>query len=90
MSSLMGGQADGTEDMFAKLESMREVITEVNSQFKDPVRTPFITSNVQSQPDIVPETPLFYPGKNHIRVCLYIRVPVPVRDRASDPRAHCI
>ena len=40
MSSLMGGQADGTEDMFAKLESMREVITEVNSQFKDPVRTP--------------------------------------------------
>jgi arsenite-transporting ATPase len=41
MSSLMGGQADGTDDMFAKLESMREVITEVNSQFKDPVRISF-------------------------------------------------
>jgi hypothetical protein len=39
MSSLMGGQAEATEDMFSKLESMRAVITEVNTQFKDPVRT---------------------------------------------------
>ena len=38
MTSLMGGQADAPEDMFAKLESMRAVITEVNTQFKDPVR----------------------------------------------------
>ncbi|KAH9996617.1 arsenical pump-driving ATPase [Russula vinacea] len=38
MSTLMGGQADATEDMFSKLESMRAVITEVNTQFKDPVR----------------------------------------------------
>ena len=29
---------DSTEDMFAKLESMRAIITEVNTQFKDPVR----------------------------------------------------
>jgi arsenite/tail-anchored protein-transporting ATPase len=29
----MGSQ----EEMFAKLESMRAVITEVNTQFKDPV-----------------------------------------------------
>lgn len=36
----MGGQADAPEDMFAKLESMRAVITEVNTQFKDPVRFP--------------------------------------------------
>lgn len=35
----MGGQVDATEDMFAKLESMRAVITEVNTQFKDPVRS---------------------------------------------------
>ena len=34
---MMGGQADSTEDMFSKLESMRAVITEVNTQFKDPV-----------------------------------------------------
>jgi len=52
MSSLMGGQADGTDDMFAKLESMREVITEVNSQFKDPVRISFVTGDMRQQPDI--------------------------------------
>lgn len=38
MSSMMGGEAGSQEDMFAKLESMRAVITEVNTQFKDPVR----------------------------------------------------
>jgi hypothetical protein len=38
MSSMMGGEAGSQEDMFAKLDSMREVITEVNTQFKDPVR----------------------------------------------------
>ena len=38
MSSMMGGQQDTQEDMFAKLESMRAVINEVNTQFKDPVR----------------------------------------------------
>jgi arsenite-transporting ATPase len=38
MSSMMGGQQESQEDMFAKLESMRAVINEVNTQFKDPVR----------------------------------------------------
>jgi len=38
MSSMMGGDSGTQEDMFAKLESMRAIITEVNSQFKDPVR----------------------------------------------------
>ena len=38
MTAMMGGQAGSQEDMFAKLESMRAVITEVNNQFKDPVR----------------------------------------------------
>lgn len=38
---MMGGNAL-QEDMFAKLDSMREVITEVNSQFKDPEKTTFI------------------------------------------------
>ena len=33
---MMGGGAP-QEDMFGKLEAMREVITEVNTQFKDPV-----------------------------------------------------
>lgn len=34
----MGGDSGSQEDMFAKLESMRSIITEVNTQFKDPVR----------------------------------------------------
>jgi len=42
MSSMLGGTAAPQEDMFAKLDSMREVITEVNSQFKDPEKTTFI------------------------------------------------
>lgn len=42
MTSLMGGQGEQPEDMFAKLESMRAVITEVNTQFKDPEKTTFV------------------------------------------------
>ncbi|EJD04472.1 arsenical pump-driving ATPase [Fomitiporia mediterranea MF3/22] len=42
MSSMMGGQPGTQEDMFAKLDSMREVISEVNSQFKDPEKTTFV------------------------------------------------
>lgn len=34
---MMGLNAN-QEDMFSKLEEMRSVITEVNNQFKDPVR----------------------------------------------------
>jgi arsenite/tail-anchored protein-transporting ATPase len=41
MTSMMGGQ-NNQEDMFAKLESMREVINEVNTQFKDPEKTTFV------------------------------------------------
>lgn len=40
MSSMMGGDAGSQEDMFAKLDAMRAVITEVNTQFKDPVSLP--------------------------------------------------
>ncbi|KAL5518486.1 GET3 [Sanghuangporus vaninii] len=42
MSQMMGGQAGTQEDMFAKLDSMREVISEVNNQFKDPEKTTFV------------------------------------------------
>ena len=45
MSAMMGGEAGSQEDMFAKLESMRSVITEVNTQFKDPVSCPFLVIN---------------------------------------------
>ncbi len=39
MTSMMG-VANNQEDMFARLDSMRAVINEVNTQFKDPVRLP--------------------------------------------------
>jgi len=42
MSTMMGAPAGGQEDIFAKLESMRAVITEVNTQFKDPEKTTFV------------------------------------------------
>lgn len=40
MSSMLGGGAQ--EDMFAKLESMREVISEVNAQFQNAVSFPYL------------------------------------------------
>lgn len=42
LSGMMGGGAGSQEDMFAKLESMRQVITEVNTQFKDASKTTFV------------------------------------------------
>jgi len=42
MSSMMGGDTGTQEDMFAKLDAMRAVITEVNTQFKDPEKTTFV------------------------------------------------
>ncbi|KAK0544905.1 Golgi to ER traffic- protein [Tilletia horrida] len=41
-SSMMGGGSNPQEDMFQKLDSMREVINEVNTQFKDPDITTFV------------------------------------------------
>ncbi|ETS64096.1 hypothetical protein PaG_01331 [Moesziomyces aphidis] len=41
-SMLGGGGGANQEDMFAKLESMREVISEVNTQFKDADKTTFV------------------------------------------------
>lgn len=41
MSSMMGAGVN-TSEMFEKLESMRTVVTEVNTQFKNPVRSSFL------------------------------------------------
>lgn len=41
VSSMMGGGVN-TSEMFEKLESMRAVVTEVNTQFKNPDLTTFI------------------------------------------------
>ena len=63
MSTLMGGQADATEDMFSKLESMRAVITEVNTQFKDPVRAvPCLDLSLTFELNLNPSRPRAHRG----------------------------
>ena len=42
LQNMMGGGNQSSDDMFSKLEAMREVITEVNTQFKDASKTTFI------------------------------------------------
>lgn len=64
----MGGQAGSQEDMFAKLDSMRSVITEVNTQFKDPVSFPFFPSTAEIQ------TMSSQSGKDNIRLRLHFRI----------------
>ena len=81
MSSMMGGEAASQEDMFAKLEGMRSVITEVNNQFKDPVRFPISPSQQHILTYWTDAT-----GKNYICLCLHLRVLVTVRDRTSGSR----
>lgn len=60
----MGGEAGSQEDMFAKLDAMRAVITEVNTQFKDPV------SSIDSDPRM--RSSCFITGKNHLCLRLHI------------------
>lgn len=92
MSTLMGGQAEATEDMFSKLESMRAVITEVNTQFKDPVRTractfhprTYLTPRPRARPRArSTTTTMTDTGKDNVRLRVHIRVPLPVRDGAA-------
>lgn len=47
----MMGMPTNTDEMFSKLESMREVITEVNTQFKDSEMTTFVCVLI---PEFVP------------------------------------
>ena len=69
MQSMFGGGAP-QEDMFAKLDQMREIITEVNTQFKDPVCTTLIKLWMDA----------YKIGKDDIRLCLHFRVLVALRD----------
>jgi hypothetical protein len=88
----MGGQAEATEDMFSKLESMRAVITEVNTQFKDPV------SVLGGGGDCAPSSffVLFcsssrrfpHSGKDHVCLRVHIGILVTVRDGASCTRTY--
>jgi len=78
---MMGGDSGTQEDMFSKLESMRAIITEVNSQFKDPVRP--------SDEMLVSDSDLMA-GENNIRLCLYLRIFVALRNRTSCTRTHVV
>lgn len=60
----MGGEAGSQEDMFAKLDAMRAVITEVNTQFKDPVSCINIHGRLTNL--------CFIAGKNYFCLCLHI------------------
>ena len=67
----MGGQVDATEDMFAKLESMRAVITEVNTQFKDPV-------SGSSAHSVIRTTLIFFVGEDDFCLRLHLGIPVAI------------
>lgn len=73
---MMGGQQDAQEDMFAKLESMRSVITEVNTQFKDPVRLYRLSILICYL--LIDST-----GENDIRLRVHLRVPLALRNGAT-------
>lgn len=66
--------------MFGKLEQMREIITEVNTQFKDPVRLDAFAYGCG----------LTRPGEDDVRLCLHLRVPVSIRDRTTHSRIDAI
>lgn len=61
---MMGGEPGSQEDMFAKLESMRAVITEVNTQFKDPVRGRLVLRRLNYNKPLI--------GKDNVCLCLYL------------------
>ena len=73
MSAMMGADVGTQEDMFAKLESMRGVITEVNAQFKDAVRCVW---SIMSAPSSDGKGI----GKDDVCMRVHIRVSLVVRD----------
>ncbi len=81
MQTMFGGGVPQV-DMFAKLEQMREVITEVNSQFKDPVGAPHFILTVTKLTDRA--------GQDDLCLRLHIRIPFALRDRTAHPRTHSI
>ncbi|KAK4693119.1 arsenite/tail-anchored protein-transporting ATPase, partial [Phenoliferia sp. Uapishka_3] len=72
MSSMMGAGVN-TSEMFEKLESMRTVVTEVNTQFKNPDLTTFIP--VMSMSSVTTE----------LRILLELIVPLPHQSPNSSP-----
>ena len=85
MSSMMGGQQDTQEDMFAKLESMRAVINEVNAQFKDPVRIPLSSRTRRETQRLASQT-----GEDDVCLRVHLGVLVSIRNGTPGAGAHCI
>ena len=83
---MFGGGAP-QEDMFAKLDAMREIITEVNTQFKDPVRHLILPSvhGLVSKPGLGGIQLTGNVGEDDIRLCLHLRILVTIRNRTSYP-----
>src|SRR6185369_6427821 len=65
---------------------MRAVITEVNTQFKDPVR--LYTAKVPSARTLA-NYPLMT-GKDNFRLRVHFRVSLPLRNRTAGARAHVV
>lgn len=87
MTSMMGGGAP-QEDLFAKLESMRAVINEVNQQFTDPVRPPpplFIAPLPFKAAKKLTANPFWahIAGQDDVRLRRHLRVSQFVRDGAA-------
>lgn len=89
----MMGAGVNTSEIFEKLESMRTVVTEVNTQFKNPVRLPpssHRADNPVGPHDLYPcHECVAHPAPSTLTRSS-LRVPFPLRDGASDPRAHDI
>jgi arsenite-transporting ATPase len=67
VGAMMGQRPGQQDDLFGKLESMREIITEVNKQFKDAV------SLSQCLYSIILKLET---GKNDLHLCLHLRISV--------------
>ena len=63
MGAMMGQRPGQQDDLFGKLESMREIITEVNKQFKDAVSPSQCLHSIKFKLEI---------GKDNFHLCLHL------------------
>lgn len=63
MGAMMGQRPGQQDDLFGKLDGMREIITEVNKQFKDAVRPSQYLHSIKFKLEI---------GKDNFHLCLHL------------------
>jgi arsenite-transporting ATPase len=82
-----GGLPNGQslDDVLKKMEDLRETIGEVNKQFKNADLTTYASTPSHPSTKIQTKTHLTHPSQLHPR--LDPRIPLPLRNRAHDPRA---